>query len=106
MAKRETQAVWEKRIELCKRSGKRVSNWCEENQVSRDAYYYWHKKLNNKNKKDKISPVFVEVTDKTSEVISDSEISINWRDFTIKVSHENSIKMVTKLLKALGDPTC
>lgn len=106
MSKRETQAVWEKRIELCKQSGKRVSNWCEENQVSRYAYYYWHKKLKSKTIRAKASPVFVEVTDKTCAVSSNSEFSINWRDFTIKVADKNSIEMVTKLLKSLGDPTC
>jgi len=42
------QEQWEKLIVNCRRSGLKVDEWCEENQVSRHAYYYWLRKIRKK----------------------------------------------------------
>lgn len=101
------QALWKERINLCKRSGKNVKDWCSDNQVSKHAYYYWHRKLEHL-KEDLIEskPVFVEVSTQLPAEPQSSEISITWKDFTIKVSNEHSIEMATKLLNKLGEQVC
>lgn len=39
------QEQWEKLITNCQSSGLKVDDWCEENRVSRHAYYYWLRKI-------------------------------------------------------------
>lgn len=39
---------WEKLIVDCQSSGLKVDEWCEENHVSRHAYYYWLRKIRKK----------------------------------------------------------
>ena len=36
---------WEKLISDCKSSGLKVDEWCNQNNVSRHAYYYWLRKI-------------------------------------------------------------
>ncbi len=36
---------WEKLIAECQSSGLQVDEWCEKNEVSRHAYYYWLRKI-------------------------------------------------------------
>lgn len=42
------QEQWEKLIFDCQSSGLKVDEWCEENNVSRHAYYYWLRKIRKK----------------------------------------------------------
>ena len=37
--------VWSERITACRRSGKRVRIWCQENGISEKTYYYWQRRL-------------------------------------------------------------
>ena len=34
---------WEQLINQCSESGMTVKRWCDENNISKDAYYYWLK---------------------------------------------------------------
>ena len=36
---------WAKRIEICKSSGKTVSDWCHQNGINEKTYYYWNRKV-------------------------------------------------------------
>lgn len=36
---------WAKIIQECVSSGKLVNDWCTENNISRDKYYYWLRKV-------------------------------------------------------------
>ena len=42
------QEQWEKIIAACQSSGAKVDVWCEENNISRHAYYYWLRKIRKK----------------------------------------------------------
>ena len=107
MAKRVSKAVWKERIEACKRSGEKVEKWCEDNEVSRPAYYYWHRRIKNLEINDRSSnPIFVEVQKASNKVLSSPEISIAWKEFTIKISDEETIPMLANLLNKLGVEPC
>jgi hypothetical protein len=45
MSKTDSITLWRNRIQSRKHSGLRVNDWCEKNSISRDAYYYWYRKL-------------------------------------------------------------
>lgn len=42
------QDQWKKLIKECQSSGLQVNEWCEKNQVSRSADYYWLRKIREK----------------------------------------------------------
>jgi hypothetical protein len=42
------QEQWEKLIADCQNSSIKVDDWCERNQISRHAYYYWLRKIRKK----------------------------------------------------------
>ena len=107
MTKRVSAAVWKERIETCKRSGEKVEKWCEDNEVSRPAYYYWHRRIKKLEITDqRTNPIFVEVPKTSNKVLSRPEISIEWRDFSIKIRDEETVPMLAKLLNRLGDESC
>ena len=39
---------WRKIIADCQNSGLKVDEWCEQNGVSRNSYYYWLRKIREK----------------------------------------------------------
>ena len=43
--KRYQFAKWAEIIKLCKSSGMQVSEWLKQNNISKDQYYYWQRKL-------------------------------------------------------------
>ena len=59
---------WQERIKECRSSGKRVRQWCEEQQISEATYYRWEReifgKVNGKGKERQalaaVAPEFVE----------------------------------------------
>jgi hypothetical protein len=104
MNKVESIKLWENRIQSRKLSGMKVNEWCEKNNVSRDAYYYWHRRI--KDSKEEVEPVFTEVllkreslpsVDKTSK----AEIIISWKDFSISVSDRDALDITVELLRKL-----
>jgi hypothetical protein len=104
MSKMESVKLWENRIESRKLSGMKVNEWCEKNNVSRDAYYYWHRRI--KDSKEEIAPVFTEVLLKREPLISldktsKAEITISWKDFSISVSDRNAVAITVELLRKL-----
>ncbi len=107
MRKTETLSMWRERIEACKMSGMNVFKWCNDNQISRHAYYYWHKKIKDmKVENNKLEPIFVEVQKKVipaEEVTSCEGLEVSWKDFKIKITNENVLPMVVELLNRLGD---
>lgn len=45
--KQEKQSLWERRITEQKTSGLTVQAWCKQNQLTKCAYYYWHKRISD-----------------------------------------------------------
>ena len=56
---------WAEIIRQADGSGMRKSKWLKENNISKDAYYYWHKKVNeyygNGSSPEKENSIFIEV---------------------------------------------
>ena len=110
MTKRVSETVWKERIKACKRSGEKVEKWCAENQISKPTYYYWHRRIKKLEINDQSSyPIFIEIPNELDLVKKDRsrpEISIAWKDFTIKISDEETIPMLAALINSLGDEPC
>lgn len=104
MSKTETIALWRDRIQSRKLSGLKVNDWCEQNSISRDAYYYWYRKL--KDIKEERGSVFAEVLPAPAPILSvekvtSAEILIVWKGFSISVTDQHAIPMVADLMSRL-----
>jgi hypothetical protein len=104
MSKTDSITLWKSRIQSRKLSGLKVNDWCKQNSISRDAYYYWYRKL--KNIKEEQGDVFAEVMLESVPMIPEEkvvkpEILIAWKDFSISVTDSHAIPMVAELLSRL-----
>jgi len=96
--------LWKQRIEGRKASGLKVDEWCNQNQISRHAYYYWYRKIKDTESEQKSIPVFAEVlaNNQIQEVPSrESGISITWKDISITVNDRESIELAADLIRCL-----
>lgn len=103
--------LWEQRIFDCKSSGLKVDVWCNENDISRHAYYYWHRKIECLKEPANDAPqnnTFVEISqgsEDSKEECQRSGITINWKEFTFSVQNEDNIGLLLKLMNGLVE-TC
>jgi len=104
MSTTDSITLWKSRIQSRKLSGLKVNDWCEQNSISRHAYYYWYRKL--KDIKVEHGDVFAEVMLEPApmipvEKVAKPEILIAWKDFSISVTDQHAIPMVAELLYRL-----
>lgn len=97
--------LWKQRIKDRKSSGLKVIDWCNQNHISKHAYYYWHRKLKEIKSDQKSVPVFAEVIadvkrQKNSSVMPG--ITITWKEISIAVSDQNSIELAAEFLRCMG----
>lgn len=52
---------WSALIKECRNSGLKVRDWLKENNITKDQYYYWRRKVANAYLEEVTSPAFVEV---------------------------------------------
>lgn len=99
----ETITLWRKRFADRKSSGLKVDDWCNQNDISRYVYYYWHRKV-QVIQQSVAKPVFAEVTvpvtmSKLPE--QDQEITIRWKEFSFSVKDSKSLPLIAELMQRL-----
>lgn len=103
MTTTENVEIWKKHIYDCKSSGLKVDEWCIENHLSRNAYYYWHRRVQDF-QESKSENLFVEVprtTNKKTLKSDDEGILIQWNDFSISVKNVQGIPLMSELMQRL-----
>jgi hypothetical protein len=58
--------LWEQRIKERIETGMKVNEWCLKNNISKNEYYYWNRKLNERQKLDE-EVIFADVTPNLSK---------------------------------------
>ncbi len=100
---------WEKLIFECQNSGLKVDEWCEANNVSRHAYYYWLRKIRKKAcssilpiiPEQKTPVAFAKVEVKTHQCINNVAVVIHLPYATLEVLEGSSQQTVEAVLLAL-----
>lgn len=97
--------LWKERFADRAASGLKVEDWCERNGITKHAYYYWHRKVQD-NQPGLMENRFVEVmvNDPLNEKnagTADNEIIINWKDCSIFVSNPQQIPLLAELMQKL-----
>lgn len=103
MKKAENIALWTNRFTERKASGLKVDEWCEKNNISRHAYYYWHRKIQNV-PQHASEKMFIEIPITTSEGKSKTEqegIVITWKEFSFCMKDFQEIPLITDLMQRL-----
>jgi len=102
---KESSKLWKKRIEDQRASGLKVNAWCEENNLSKHAYYYWKKQITTMEQKipeAPPTPVFVELQQaKPQEADSCENLEISWHDLKFSIGSNSSARLAAELISQL-----
>jgi transposase-like protein len=96
--------LWKNRIADQKASGLNVGDWCEKNNLSVHAYYYWRKCIEtaSQNKPATNKALFAELNP-SPEPISDikAQLQISWRDFKISITNVDTARLAAEFISQL-----
>ena len=103
MNKQDSLSLWKQRIEDQKNSGMGIREWCESKQLSKDAYYYWRKKIQSISSpcSDRISFMKLPIRKEESNPGTGSGLTLQWKEFTLSVTDSVSLPLLTELMKGL-----
>ena len=96
--------LWKQRIADKKASGLNTTDWCDKNNLTKHAYYYWMKRVSaDTHKTDASIPVFVEVKPEHTSPgkVIKSSLQITWHDISITVSDYGTAKLAAEFIKQL-----
>ena len=98
--------LWKQRLEIIKQSDLTVDEWCNQNQVSKYAYYYWRRKILDSMKDDKTT-CFAEVTHLMEAFHNNSGVSdglvINNKYCSLTIHNKNEAALAAVFIKELGE---
>ncbi len=96
--------LWNKRIADRKGSGLNVTDWCEKNNLTKHAYYYWWKRVEaDVQKTDASIPKFVEVESAyiTPKNTMKLDLQVNWNDINLTISDSDTAKLAAEFIRQL-----
>ena len=98
--------LWKQRLEEIKQSDLTVDEWCNQNQISKHAYYYWRKKILDSMPNDKTT-CFAEVTHLMEKSKDNSKevdgLVVNNRYCSLTIHNENEAVLAAVFIKELGE---
>lgn len=97
--------LWKERFADRVASGLKVEDWCKRNGITKHAYYYWHRKVQDI-QPDFMENRFVEVmpndpSKETNAGAVDSEITVTWKNFSISAKNPQQISLLSELMQRL-----
>ncbi|MBR3607026.1 MAG: hypothetical protein IKL51_05580 [Lachnospiraceae bacterium] len=103
MSKHDSLSLWKQRIEEQKNSGMGIREWCEAKQLSKDAYYYWRKKIQkiSVSPTDRISFMKLPMPKEKEKLTDKRGLTLQWKEFTLSVTESSCIPLLTELMKGL-----
>lgn len=102
--KQKSLELWKERIADRKASGLKITDWCEKNGLTKNAYYYWQKRIEVATQKEETPmAVFVEVepTYITPKQTMISELQIKWNDINLTIKNSDSAKLAAEFISQL-----
>lgn len=106
MNKQDSLSLWKQRVEEQKNSGMGIHEWCESKQLSKDAYYYWRKKIKrvSSSSADRISFVKLPIVKEEGDLKQISSKQVEWLlqglEITQKYAHTEIKKEERKAVSA------
>lgn len=101
----ETLEYWKKRIDDQKASGLNIGDWCDKNNLTRHAYYYWRKRIkiaSQDETKSKNEVVFTELKHIHKSVNDNLEqLQVSWNDLKFTIINADTAKLAAEFIKQL-----
>ncbi len=98
--------LWKQRIADRKGSGLNVTDWCEKNNLTKHAYYYWWKRVEadvQKQKSDASMPMFEEI--KPTYIAPNKnvklDLQVTWNDINLTISDSDTAKLAAEFIRQL-----
>ncbi|MGI9297929.1 MAG: IS66 family insertion sequence element accessory protein TnpA [Gammaproteobacteria bacterium] len=95
------RSIWAKRVELQKKSGLIVAQWCRENNVNYDNFLYWKKRVADSSTPTLERSSFQEIEDNPF-----SGISIEYKNVHIHLNKSFDVTCLLKCLEAIQKVQC
>lgn len=104
--------IWRERVMACRSSGKTIVDWCAENGINLKTYYYWQKRVWDKEIMD-LSPEtktkllesrsiqFAQVNLGSVDSSSDADIVIRKDAWTVEIRNSASPVLLSTVLEAV-----
>jgi len=96
-------SLWQKRIADKKASRMKLDEWCEKNQLTKHAYYYWKRKIADLELNESDASLFVEVptepANRTNMV--SGTMRLEWNEVIIHVTDSHTVSLAAELLAKL-----
>ena len=92
--------TWKERNHHCKSSGLTVSQWCDNNHLTKAKYYYWHKIITTSGSEPTVAPVFAEVVGENKD-LSLSTLKVCYKNVELTLSSKNDISLAVEFIHAL-----
>ena len=100
--------TWRKRIADQKASGLKVTAWCEKNNLSKHAYYYWRKRTGIDMKggpETNEATVFAELKPAFQPILeTTAQLQISWKDLQISISNSETARLAAEFIRQLQEP--
>lgn len=96
--------LWKQRIADKKASGLNVTDWCEKNNLTKHAYYYWWKRVEvDVQKSDASIPIFVEVEPEHTapRKTVKPDLQITWNDINLTIIDSDTAKLAAEFISQL-----
>lgn len=93
---------WQRRLRICRESGKPVAIWCEENGFNIKTYYHWKKLIDRELGEDEESGNVSEPVETESKPVeTELKIKVHYGKIVIDLPIEMPICQIAELIKAL-----
>jgi len=103
----ESLKLWRKRIAGQRASGLKITEWCEKNNLSKHAYYYWRKRIESVEggglETTKI-PVFAELKPPLRPMNeTKAQMQISGKDLRISIPTADSARLAAEFIRQLQE---
>ena len=89
---------WGRRVEACRNSGQRVSEWCEEHGIPVSTYYSWQRKVFQAVSSEN-EVCFAEIAVRPSG--TDIAASIQWGELQVDIHTGADVETIQAIIRAL-----
>lgn len=101
--------LWEQRINERTKSGMSVSEWCKNNEISKNKYHYWNHKISKKQKPDnemafaEITPILSNAEEAISNSAKSDDFQIFFKNIQVTIPSNFNQTSLAGLMKVLQE---
>ena len=105
----ENLLLWEQRINERAKSGMSVSEWCKNNEISKNKFHYWNHKISKKQNRDnemafaEITPIFSNDEEAIPNSDKSNDFRISFKNIQVTVPSNFNQASLAGLMKVLQE---